>query len=141
MAAQLKKHSDDQLRGIAVYQQLRNCTSCGEKSFRVIETRNLKNVRRRRYQCDVCGHRDTYYELSQESYEEFVQLQKHFATLSKVFISGTAQQVQEISHQQDFGYQCLSCGFYTKSSGTCSLDIPECGTPEANDCSSYLKDK
>jgi predicted RNA-binding Zn-ribbon protein involved in translation (DUF1610 family) len=141
MAVQRAKHSDYQMRGLAEYQQMRECTHCGQKSFRVIETRQQKDARRRRYQCDLCGHRETRYELEQEIYEEFVQLRRNFKALSKIFTSHLVNEtIEELAPAND-EYRCLSCGFYAKSSGYCSLEIPECGTSDANDCPSYIKDK
>lgn len=141
MAVQRAKHSDYQMRGLAEYQQMRECTHCGQKSFRVIETRQQKDARRRRYQCDLCGHRETRYELDQDIYEEFVQLRRNFKALSKIFTSQTVNETLEEIHADKSECQCFTCGFYAKASGYCSLEIPECGTTDANDCSSYLKDK
>ena len=141
MAVQRAKHSDYQMRGLAEYQQMRECTHCGQKSFRVIETRQQKDARRRRYQCDLCGHRETRYELDQNIYEEFVQLRRNFKALSKIFPSNVVNGTIEELAKPDDEYRCHSCGFYAKASGYCSLEIPECGTTDANDCSSYIKDK
>ena len=141
MAVQRAKHSDFQMRGLAEYQQMRECTHCGQKSFRVIETRQQKDARRRRYQCDLCGHRETRYELDQDIYEEFVQLRRNFKALSKIFTSQTVNETLEEIHADKSECQCFTCGFYAKASGYCSLEIPECGTTDANDCSSYLRDK
>lgn len=141
MAVQRAKHSDYQMRGLAEYQQMRECTHCGQKSFRVIETRQQKDARRRRYQCDLCGHRETRYELDQDIYEEFVQLRRNFKALSKIFTSQTVNETLEEIHADKSECQCFTCGFYAKASGYCSLEIPECGTTDANDCSSYLRDK
>lgn len=139
MAAQVKKHSPDQLRGITAYQQMKGCPGCGETRFRVIETRRQQDAQRRRYKCDVCGHRETRYELNQENYEEYVQLRRNFKALSKIFTAHTINETLEESDQKVSEYPCLSCGFYTESSGECSLDIPECGTSDAADCSSYIR--
>ena len=139
MAAQLKKHSDDQMRGLAAYQQMKACPGCGQTRFRVIETRRQQDVQRRRYKCDVCGHRETRYELNQQSYEDYVQLRRNFKALSKIFTAHTVNETLEELDIDKSEYLCLSCGFYTESSGDCSLDIPECGTSDASDCSSYIK--
>ena len=140
MAAQRKKHTADQMRGITTYQQMKECPSCGETRFRVIETRRQQDAQRRRYKCDICGHRETRYELNQKNYEEFVKLRRNFKVLSKIFISHTASEALKKYGENEFECRCLTCGFYAKSSGYCSLEIPECGTSDANDCSSYIKD-
>jgi len=140
MAAQVKKHSADQMRGITAYQQMKECPGCGETRFRVIETRRQQDAQRRRYKCDVCGHRETRYEIDQKGYEEFVKLRRNFKELSKIFTSHTVNKTFEETNQKETEYPCLTCGFYAKSSGYCSLEIPECGTEDARDCSSYLAD-
>ena len=48
-----KKHSDDQMRGLAAYQQMKECPGCGQTRFRVIETRRQQDAQRRRYKCDI----------------------------------------------------------------------------------------
>ena len=141
MAAQVKKHSPDQLRGLAAYQQMKGCPGCGQTRFRVIETRRQQDAQRRRYKCDVCGHRETRYELDQKNYEEYVQLRRNFKALSKIFTSQTVNETLEEIHADKSECHCFTCGFYAKASGYCSLEIPECGTTDANDCSSYLRDK
>lgn len=141
MAAQLKKHSADQLRGITAYQQMKGCPSCGETRFRVLETRRQHDAQRRRYKCDVCGHRETRYEISQKSYEELVQLRRNFKALSKILITQTDNEVTDKVIDVESGYKCASCRFYNQSTSDCSLDIPECGTEDASDCSSYIEDK
>lgn len=141
MAAQLKKHSADQLRGITAYQQMKGCPSCGETRFRVLETRRQHDAQRRRYKCDVCGHRETRYEISQKSYEELIQLRRNFKALSKILIAQSENEVPDEVIDVKSEYQCASCRFYKESTSECSLDIPECGTEYANDCSSYIKDR
>jgi hypothetical protein len=59
--------------------------------------------------------------------------------MSKIFTAHTLNETIEESNQKISEYPCLSCGFYTESSEDCSLDIPECGTSDAADCSSYIK--
>ncbi len=141
MAAQVKKHSPDQMRGITAYQQMKACPVCGETCFRVIETRRQQDAQRRRYKCDVCGHRETRYELSQQSYEELVQLRRNFKALSKILIAQSDNEVPDEVIDVKSEYQCASCCFYKETTSECSLDIPECGTEYANDCSSYIKDR
>ena len=141
MAAQLKKHSADQLRGITAYQQMKDCPKCGDRSFRVIETRKIQDAQRRRYKCDICGHRDTRYEINQKSYEELAQLRRNFKALSKILIAQSDNELPDEVIDAKSEYQCASCRFYKETTSECSLDIPECGTEYANDCSSYIKDK
>jgi len=141
MAAQLKEHNSDQLRGICAYQQTRKCTHCGQKSFRVIESRRHAGARRRRYHCDTCGHRETFYEINQKDFEELVYLRKSFETMSKIFIGTTEDRVPEKFAQNKTKLSCDSCGFFETSTDTCSLDVPEFGTKDVYDCPSFIQDK
>ncbi len=141
MAAQLKKHSADQIRGITAYQQMKDCPKCGDRSFRIIETRKIQDAQRRRYKCDVCGHRDTRYEINQKSYEELAQLRRNFKALSKILIAHVNNEISDEVADVESDYRCASCRFYNEAVSECSLDIPEYGTDYANDCSSYIKDK
>ena len=76
----------------------------------------------------------------QEIYESLYNSAK-LKALSKIFTSNVVNGTIEELAKSDDGYRCHSCGFYAKASGYCSLEIPECGTTDANDCSSYIKDK
>ena len=140
MAAQKKPHSQSQLQNLI---NKPKCSNCGLAACRVLETRNILEGKRRRYNCDRCGHRETLYEINSASYSEFISLRNKFNQLLK-FIDGT-----KIVSQTDVpatekildDCPCSDCFYYhdtlTDQGFKCSYDLPEAGSSDAAGCNLF----
>ena len=106
---------------IARHFVLSNCSFCGAKEMRTLETRPLKNAMRRRKHCLHCGNRETTYEISQVRY-------KQLQAIDKISVTATAK----------VELHCFTCINWAHNK--CSMGFPEAGGTFANDCSCYQKD-
>lgn len=141
MAAQHKKHTEEQLRGLQAYSNMAVCPQCDSRTFKVSETRKTTDAQRRRYVCQTCDFRQTRFDISSETYDELIALRRNFKAMSKIFTAHVVgETLNELSVTSE-GIPCYSCNFFNKATGDCSLDIPECDTDEAVDCPSYTKCK
>lgn len=101
-----------------------NCSACGAREVRVIETRANNQAIRRRKQCLACKHRETTYEISQAQYQQLQTLDKLRAVLLG---TDTPPPTPKLS--------CFNCTHWSR--GKCAMDFPEAGGSFANDCSCY----
>lgn len=62
----LRKKKAENLNNILV------CENCGEQQISVCDSRMLAGTRRRRIICNVCGHKSTTYEISNEEFERLL---------------------------------------------------------------------
>ena len=107
------------------------CPKCGNKSFRVKESRTREaNVRRRtpatrvRRQCGVCGHVDTFFEIDSAQ-------MKHFEALQRL------EEAVVLHLQLDDTDSCYAC-IHWDANG-CSMHLPEAGGTFATECSLFQK--
>lgn len=131
MAAQIKPHTLEQIRGLKPFANKSECPECKNNSFSVLESRKVSRGRRRRFSCEVCGFRETRYEISGDDYERFLDLERAFKAFEKVMNSSAVEDVKE----ETKSIPCSKC-FFFDSSG-CSFDIPEANTPDAVDCNNF----
>ena len=68
------------------------CEQCGSSDYRVLETRQQTDWRRRRITCRSCGHRVTTYEVSER---QFIVYQA--ALTAQVDALQTAQRLRDIA--------------------------------------------
>jgi hypothetical protein len=101
-----------------------NCSSCGAREVRVMETRANNKAIRRRKECLACKYRETTYEISQEQYNQLQTLDKVRAVLLGIDTSPSKSQLS-----------CFNCTHWSR--GACSMDFPEAGGSFANECSCY----
>ena len=87
-----------------------NCSACGAREVRVIETRANNQAIRRRKQCLACKHRETTYEIR-----------------AVLLGTDTPPPTPKLS--------CFNCTHWSR--GKCAMDFPEAGGSFANDCSCY----
>ncbi len=139
MAAQKKKHSDNQLRPLEEFRQLKECESCCKRTARVIETRKVFDGVRRRYSCSSCDHRYTTFEISSNLYDELRNLRNKINKLQQVFSDIAPLQVLEpvsfepVSTAESI--PCCDCAHLTPYG--CSFDIPEAQTEDACGCNLF----
>jgi transcriptional regulator NrdR family protein len=102
------------------------CPSCGKHLFRVIESRNVNGIKRRRRACKnaSCGHRETTYEIDASDY----QLLKKARAIEKILLGAETSAHKE----QVF---CSSCDNWV--AGKCEFSFPEAGGRFAEECSLY----
>lgn len=122
MIDQLKPHD------IARHYVPTNCSYCGAREVRTLETRPNRNALRRRKHCLRCGKRETTYEISQLRYDQLQAVEKIRAILlgSDSLAAAKAE------------LHCFTCTNWVQ--GKCSMDFPEAGGAFANDCSCYQSD-
>lgn len=85
------------------------CTQCGAKALRVIESKLDRYSNRRRVkECEVCNHRAVTYEITMEQYLRLDKSRKEKPCV------------------------CLGCVYNTKN--RCDFDFPEYMSPDAEDC-------
>jgi len=101
-----------------------NCSTCGAREVRVIETRANNQAIRRRKQCLACKHRETTYEISQAQYNQLQTLDKLRAVLLG---TDTPPPTPKLS--------CFNCTHWSR--GKCAMGFPEAGGSFATDCSCY----
>jgi hypothetical protein len=131
MAAQIKPHTLEQIRGLKPFANKSECPECKHNSFSVLESRKVSKGRRRRFSCEVCGFRETRYEISGVDYERFLELEKAFKAFKKVMSSSAEEDVVESTED----IPCSRC-FFLDSSG-CTFDLPEANTAEAISCNNF----
>ena len=101
-----------------------NCSACGAREVRVIETRANNQAIRRRKQCLACKHRETTYEISQAQYHQLQTLDK----LRAVLLGTDASPIK-------IKLTCLDCIYWKRSK--CDMSFPEAGGAFAEECSCY----
>jgi hypothetical protein len=101
-----------------------NCSACGAREVRVIETRANNQAIRRRKQCLACKHRETTYEISQAQYHQLQTLDK----LRAVLLGTDASPIKT-------KLTCLDCTYWKRSG--CDMGFPEAGGAFAGECSCY----
>jgi len=101
-----------------------NCSACGAREVRVMETRANNKAIRRRKECLACKYRETTYEISQEQYNQLQTLDKLRAVLLGTNTPPPAPQLS-----------CFNCTHWSR--GACAMDFPEAGSSFANECSCY----
>ena len=110
-------------------QLLPECPECKQPALRVVESRQATHGRRRRKQCDVCGHRCTIYEISSEHYARY----DHFLYMHNELCKRLGQNTTEQTPPQD--NQCTTCNHNQGSD--CAYGFPEYDTPDSSDCTWY----
>jgi len=106
-------------------QFLAPCTNCGEPALRIIEVRNTAASVRRRKACDICKHRVTTHEVTQEAFEAAQADASKLHRLRQVLRDvAPAPAVATIL--------CDTCKF--NQGHSCAFDLPEYGSSEALDC-------
>lgn len=106
--------------------QLSLCPSCSYFSMKVIETRVTKLAKRRRSECQKCGHRITTHEVSDEFFNE---AKVNARTVEKL------RELVSIKTPQVALCKCDSCSHNVADN--CSLGFPEFLTPDADDCNHF----
>ena len=130
MAAQLKPHTVDQIRGLRTNKA--KCPCCGEPAFVVLESRKVPEGIRRRHTCEKCFYRETRFEISNEAYQELKELRtalKH--------IKNSLDRTRTYVEPEDVDLPCTTCAHKTKFG--CSFDYPEAETVDAIGCTQYSK--
>lgn len=131
MASQIKPHTIEQIRGLKPFANKSECPECKNNSFSVLESRKVSKGRRRRFSCDVCGFRETRYEISGSDYERFLELERAFKAFEKVM----SLSVEENTTTNTQDIPCSDC-FFFDSSG-CSFGLPEANTFDAISCNNF----
>ena len=126
-------HTLEQIRGLKPFVNKSECPECKHNSFSVLESRKVSKGRRRRFSCEVCGFRETRYEISGVDYERFLELERAFKAFEKVMNSSAVEDVEK----ETKSIPCSEC-FFFDSSG-CSFDIPEANTSDAVGCNNFKK--
>ena len=111
---------------------LTQCPKCGKHAFYVLETRSNRTYIRRRKHCKNCKHRETFYEISQNQYQEF---QKKSKELEELMIK-LRKLLLDTNEAGDGKDNCKTCTYARH--GQCTLGFPEAFTPDAYDCSAYI---
>jgi hypothetical protein len=130
MAAQIKPHTVDQIRGLRSNKS--ECPSCGKPAFRVIESRKIPEGTRRRRECEKCFFRNTRFEITDEAYKELKELR-----IAIKHIKDSLKKTKEVEALEDDDLPCDSCAH--KNSYGCSFDYPEVNTTDAIGCTQYVK--
>lgn len=94
----LRKKKAENLNNILV------CENCGEQQISVCDSRMLAGTRRRRRTCNVCGHKSTTYEISNEEFERLLnegenQKAKYNHGYTKGYSDGYAKAIDRIVEQ------------------------------------------
>lgn len=110
-------------------QLLPECPECGQPSLRVISTNLVAHGRRRRRQCEKCGHRSTSYEIPANDYAKYVELLHIHNELCKLLGQSTLEQTPPQDNQ------CTTCSHNQGSD--CAYGFPEYDTPDSSDCTWY----
>ena len=105
-----------------------NCSFCGAREVRVLETRPNSNAMRRRKHCMSCGKRETTYEISQLRYDQLQAVDK----IRAILLGGNPASAKEPQ------LSCVTCNHWQRSK--CGMGFPEAGNTFANDCSCYQND-
>ena len=118
------------------------CPVCGKRQYKVIETRPTsfrgvgQNIRRRRRQCDHCGHRDTTYEIPDFMYRQMLEDRKIVERVDNL-LGSNGKPVFEIPAVQESNVDCDDCRF--NSGNSCSFGLPEYQTFDCRDCVNFQK--
>lgn len=140
MAAQKKKHDENQLQNLYEYHQLKECPNCGKKTSKAKESRKVFDGVRRRYSCFSCDHRYTTYEVDSALYDELRNLRSKINKLQQIFLDVAPPLVikppvlDEPDDTPD-GIPCCDCAHLTPYG--CSFDIPEAQTEDARGCNLF----
>lgn len=79
------------------------CEQCGGNDYKVLETRQQVDWRRRRITCQSCGHRITTYEVSER---QFILFQAALsAQIEPPFALQAAQKLRKIAAKLEFSPQ------------------------------------
>lgn len=119
---------------------LTQCPKCDKHAFYVLETRSNRTYIRRRKHCKECKHRATFYEISQERYQ---QLEEDSKTLKSLLahlqehVTGGGEPIVEVKAPNKITIPCDQCGH--ANGDRCSFDYPEAFTLEAHDCSMFTE--
>ena len=116
------------------------CPSCGDLSFRVIETRLNSDGRRRRRACRACNYRETVFELPEATYRDFKQARNQLNRVLRSLGIATPQEHVLVDSSFQPGAEeveplCYTCNYNTGT--TCSLALAEFGTEASLDCLRY----
>ena len=130
MAAQLKPHTVDQIRGLRTNKA--KCPCCSEPAFVVLESRKVPEGIRRRHTCEKCFYRETRFEISNEAYQELKELR-----IALKHIRNSLERTQTCIKPEDTDLPCTTCAHKTKFG--CSFDYPEAETVDAIGCTQYSK--
>jgi hypothetical protein len=106
-----------------------NCSFCGAKEVRTLETRPNRNAIRRRKHCLHCGKRETTYEISQLRYDQLQAIDK----IRAILLGGDS--LTDVKSKLN----CSTCTHWAHNK--CGMDFPEAGGAFANDCSCYQVDQ
>jgi hypothetical protein len=139
MAAQKKKHDENQLRALYEYRSLKECPNCGELTSKVKESRKVFDGTRRRYSCLTCDHKYTTFEVSSDLYDELRSLRNKISKLQQIF-SDVAPPVSQPPERVVLDTEvdeipCCDCVHLTPYG--CSFDIPEAQTEAARGCNLF----
>jgi len=139
MAAQKKKHDNNQLQGLYEFHKTKECPLCGELKAKVKESRKIFEGTRRRYSCFGCDHKYTTYEITSEAYEELRTLRNKLNQLEQIFnsVHQPVQQPVQLESVAEVpeGIPCCDCVHLTLNG--CSFDIPEAHTEDARGCNLF----
>jgi len=105
-----------------------NCSFCGAREVRVLETRPNNNAMRRRKHCMSCGKRETTYEISQLRYDQLQAVDK----IRAILLGGSPIVAKEPQ------LSCVTCNHWERSK--CGMGFPEAGGLFAKDCACYRND-
>lgn len=130
MAAQIKPHTVDQIRGLRTNKS--KCPCCGEPAFIVRESRKIPEGVRRRHSCEKCFHRETRFEITSSAYNELKELR-----IAVKHIKSYIEAVNAYVVPEDVEIPCTSCSHKTKYG--CSFEYPEADSVDAIGCTQYEK--
>ena len=101
------------------------CPKCGTKALKMTEMRPRSSgvpANRMRRRCLNCDHAETTYEITAEQMQQFEELLRLDAVVTK-YVKGVPSE------------SCTTCIHWTRHG--CSMGVPEAGGNFANDCSLF----
>lgn len=99
------------------------CPNCGLPALRILETRKTDASLRRRKECEMCGHRVTTHELTQDAFKTA----QDNAILVRQFRKLLGDEPPEPAVSL-----CSNCKFNERN--RCAFSLPEYQTTESSDC-------
>jgi hypothetical protein len=107
-------------------QILPTCPRCDKPGLRVIESRITSASTRRRKECELCGHRLTTHEITEEAFNA-----------AKLNASAVLKIRTLVRTKEDESFSCLCLGCKFNEDSSCAFELPEYGTKDAEDCNLF----
>ena len=127
---------------VSGYESAPLCSVCGKGQMNVIEVRQSSLSTRRRRACTSCGHRGTYHEVDQETFDELKKAKDSLAKILKLLGKESEPESKRSTKKKKpttsvSKVPCFDCTHFHKLSG-CSFDFPEAMTSEAEGCLHFV---